>query len=101
MAKSYRLLRAVLATAVDDEIIDRNPCRIRGAGVENSAERPIATIEEVYELADAIELRYRVMVLTATFASLRLGELRALTRRHVDLLHRTIKVGLRIDTDRQ
>jgi integrase len=32
------------------------------------------------------------MVLTATFASLRLGELRALTRRHVDLLHRTIKV---------
>lgn len=91
-AKAYRLLRAILATAVDDEIIDRNPCRIRGAGVEHSAERPIATIDEVYALADAIEPRYRVMVLTATFASLRLGELRALTRRHVDLLHRTIKV---------
>ena len=31
-AKSYRLLRAVLNTAVDeDRIIPRNPCRVRGA----------------------------------------------------------------------
>lgn len=72
-AKAYRLLRGILATAVDDEIIDRNPCRIRGAGVEHPAERPIATIEEVYALAEAIEPRYRVMVLTATLAGLRLG----------------------------
>jgi hypothetical protein len=57
-AKSYRLLRTIFATAVDDEIIDRIPCRIRGAGVEHSAERPIATIDEVYALADAIEPRY-------------------------------------------
>ena len=32
-AKSYRLLRAVLTTAVEeDKILARNPCRIRGAG---------------------------------------------------------------------
>ena len=30
-AKAYRLLRAVLMTAVDDGTIARNPCRIRGA----------------------------------------------------------------------
>ncbi len=34
-AKAYRLLRAVLATAADDRVISRNPCRIRGAGDES------------------------------------------------------------------
>ena len=31
-AKAYRLLKSILATATDDELIRRNPCRIRGAG---------------------------------------------------------------------
>jgi integrase len=43
-------------------------------------------------LADAIEPNLRAMVLLATFCGLRLGELRALRRRHLDLLHRTVKV---------
>ena len=41
-AKAYRLLRAVLMTAVeDDKILPRNPCRIRGAGTEDAGERPV------------------------------------------------------------
>ena len=36
VAKAYRLLRAVLSTAVDDELIQRNPCRIKGASVERT-----------------------------------------------------------------
>jgi hypothetical protein len=36
VAKAYRLLRAVLNTAVDDELIRRNPCRIKGAGTERA-----------------------------------------------------------------
>jgi integrase len=86
-AKSYRLLQTILATAVDDDVLEKNPCRIRGAGVEHSKERPIATIEQVYALTDAIDPMYRVLVLTATFTSLRLGEPRALTRKHLNLLH--------------
>jgi hypothetical protein len=40
-AKAYRLLRAVLTTAVEeDKILPRNPCRIRGAGNEDAPERP-------------------------------------------------------------
>ena len=31
VAKAYRLLRAILSTAADDEVIVRNPCRIRAA----------------------------------------------------------------------
>src|ERR1700738_2369794 len=31
-AKAYRLLRTILNTAVTDEMIVRNPCRVEGAG---------------------------------------------------------------------
>jgi Phage integrase SAM-like domain len=34
-AKAYRLLKAVFNTAVDDGLICRNPCRIKGAGQES------------------------------------------------------------------
>jgi hypothetical protein len=57
-AKAYRLLRAVLMTAVDeDKILPRNPCRIRGAGDENAAERPVLTVAQAFELAERVGLR--------------------------------------------
>jgi hypothetical protein len=54
VAKAYRLLRAVLNTAVDDELIARNPCRIKGAGAEHAPERPTATVAQVLRLADNV-----------------------------------------------
>lgn len=32
-AKAYRLLKAILATAAEDDLIPRNPCRLKAAGV--------------------------------------------------------------------
>jgi len=93
VAKAYRLLRANLNTAVDDSLIRRNPCRITGAGQEKSPERPVLTVEQVYQLAAAIGARYQAFVLLATFASLRWGELAALTRRHIDLDACTVQVA--------
>lgn len=84
-AKGYRLLRAILNTAVDDGRIARNPCRIKGADQENPPERPVATVPEVFLLADTIGPTYRAFVLTAALASLRWGELVALRRRDIDL----------------
>lgn len=92
VAKAYRLLRAVLATAVDDEAIGRNPCRIKGASVEHTPERPVLTLQESFALADAIAPRYRAMVLLAVFGSLRWGELMGLTRADIDLLNATVHV---------
>lgn len=47
-AKAYRLLRAVLNTAVEeDKILTTNPCRIRGADREHRAERPVVTVAQV------------------------------------------------------
>ncbi|MEY9969540.1 integrase [Streptacidiphilus sp. MAP12-16] len=74
-----------MSTAVDDGAVRRNPCRIKGAAVEHAPERPVLTVEEVYRLADAIEPRFRLLVLLAVFAGLRWGELAALRRSHLDL----------------
>jgi integrase len=92
VAKCYRLLRSIFKTAVDDELLARNPCKIEGAGVEHATERPAATSEQVWALADAMPDRYRCMVLVAGFAGLRMGELLGLERQHVNPLRRTLRV---------
>jgi len=57
-AKAYRLLRAVLMTAVEeDKILTRNPCRIRGAGDEDTAEWPVLTVAEVFALSERVGCR--------------------------------------------
>lgn len=92
VAKSYQILRAILHTAVDDGLIERNPCRIKSAGTVNHAERPFLSVSEVYRLADAVPSRYRVLILLAAFCSLRFGELAALQRRDIDLEARTVSI---------
>jgi integrase len=91
-AKCYRLLRTILGTAVEDGLIAVNPCTIKGAGVEPSEERAIPTLAEVDALASTIRPSLRLFVLLAAVIGLRRGELLGLTRRNVDLLHRTIEV---------
>ncbi|MFF8309567.1 tyrosine-type recombinase/integrase [Streptomyces lydicus] len=92
VAKSYRLLKAILETAVDDELIRRNPCRIRGAGKEASAERQIATVDQVDALADALGPRWRLMVFLGAYGPLRPEEQAELRRKDVDLNTMTIRV---------
>ena len=69
-----------------------NPCVLRGAGSEKTPERRPPTLADAEALATAIRPRWRLLVLLATWSGLRWGELAGLTRRRVDLLHRTITV---------
>ncbi|MEU7892246.1 site-specific integrase [Nonomuraea sp. NPDC049152] len=92
VAKAYRFLRAVLMTAADDRIIPRNPYRIRGAGEEKPDERPVLTVAQVFKLADLVVKRLRALILLATFASLRWGEVAALRRMDLDLTKGTVSV---------
>jgi integrase len=93
VAKAYRLLHAIMTTAADDGLIRRNPCRIKGAGQEDSPERPIVPVTGLVELLDRIPVRYRAMLLLATFASLRFGELAALHRCDIDLKRCCVRVA--------
>ncbi|AQT72489.1 MULTISPECIES: tyrosine-type recombinase/integrase [Streptomyces] len=92
VAKAYALLRAILGTALSDQLIKRNPCQIKGASTVHTPERPTATVEEVYALAAAVQARYRALILMAGFLGLRWGELIGLHCRDVDLEHRTVRV---------
>jgi integrase len=81
-AKAYRFLRAVMNTAVDDGLIKRNPCRIKGACSEDSPERRVLSVAQVY----------RPLILLAAFSSLRWGELAALRPEDIDLDACTVRV---------
>jgi integrase len=91
-AKAYRLLSTMLNIAVSDGKIIANPCRVEGAAREVSPERPVATEQQVEDLADAIGEDWRPMVLLGAYCSMRLGELAGLRRCDVDLLHGTITI---------
>ena len=91
-AQAYRLLRAAMATAVTDGVIDAQPCRIRGAGtpkaalgrVPDLADRLLSPVQ-VAAVAEKMPPRYRALVLAAAWSGLRQGELMALTRSDLDL----------------
>ena len=84
-AKAYRLLRQIIESSVDDRLIRENPCRVKGAATERTREREIPSLDEVVRLAEAIEPRYRAMVLLAATVGLRKGECFGLARRHLAL----------------
>lgn len=92
VAKAYRLLRAMMRSAVIDERIGRSPCLIAGAGTEHAPERPVATVAEIAALADAITPRFRALVLMASWCSLRSGELLALRRSDLNLPNGTVRI---------
>lgn len=85
VARAYRLLRSILQTAVDDELLVRNPCKITGAGDPRSVERPVLSVTEIAALADEVPAHYRAFVVIAAFSGLRAGELAALRVMDLDL----------------
>jgi integrase len=92
VAKSYRLLKGIMATAVEDDLILRNPCRIRRAGAERPEERTPPSLAEVAAIAEAIDPRYRAIVLLGAWSGLRFGELAGLTWERIDPLHGVLHV---------
>lgn len=91
-AKAYRLLASILRTAVEDELIERSPCILHGAGAERAPERPLATIDDVHALAAAMPDGLAPIVELATWCQLRRAELLGLRRRDVDLEAATLSV---------
>ncbi len=91
-AKAYRLLKGILATAVTDELVGRNPCMVKGAAQERSPERPMVSIAEVEALVTAMPEQWRIAVELAAWCHLHVGEVLGLERRDIDLLHGTVRV---------
>jgi integrase len=90
--KCYQLIAGALDAAVNDGLIPRSPARDVGLP---KTERPaihFLTADQINTLADAIDQRYRVLVLAAGYSGLRAGELAALKVDRLDLLRRRLRV---------
>ena len=99
---AYGLLRAILSTAVADDLIAANPCRIRGAGqVEDGQGRSGPPRWPSWKPSPGpCRTGYRLMVLLAAWCGLRFGELAELRRADIDLAHGSIRVRRGVVRDR-
>lgn len=100
-AHAYALLRTIFNTALADDLITANPCRIPGAGVAKRT-RPIepATLDELEVITEVMPERLRLMVLFGAWLGLRFGELTELRRGDVDVRNGVVRVRRGVVRDR-
>ena len=89
---AYRLLKAIFNTAITDDLILKNPCRVKGGGTDRVTERRIPDVNQVATLTQAMPERYRAAVIVAAWGTLRRGEVLGLERRDIDLVAGTVRV---------
>lgn len=83
-AHAYALVHAICATAVQDEVLDANPCRIRAA-MQTKRKRDVSVLTpaEVDKLAAAMPAELQASVILAAWCGLRWGETSELRRMDV------------------
>jgi integrase len=92
-AHAYALLHAICATAVQDEVLDANPCRIRAAmQTKRRRDVDILTPAEVDKLAAKMPAELRASVTLAAWCGLRWGETSELRRADVSADCSVLKV---------
>ena len=89
---AYTLLKTIFATAVQDELLDRNPCRERLSRPVRHIGEP-ATLDELALLVAAMPERLRLMIELAAWCALRFGEVAELRRGDVDLANGVIRLS--------
>lgn len=92
-AHAYSLLRSILATAVEDELLPVNPARIRGASKSKRVKeiRP-ATLDELVVLTEAMPPRLRLLIQLSAWCALRFGEVTELRRKDVDVKRGVVRI---------
>ena len=89
---AYRLLKAIFNTAILDDLIAKNPCRVKGGGTDKVADRRIPNVDQVAALTQSMPEQYRVAVTLAAWGTLRRGEVLGLNREDIDLRGGTVRV---------
>lgn len=92
--RTYVLLKGICATAVEDEILAANPCRIRMKTSERAAAKEVrpATQEQLAVILAAMPPARRLLVLLGAWCALRRGELLELRRKDVDQSAGTLRI---------
>jgi len=89
---AYRLLKAIFNTAITDDLILKNPCRVKGGAADRVRERRIPDVNQVAVLTQAIPEQYQAAVILAAWGTLRRGEVLGLNRSDVDLVSGAVRV---------
>lgn len=95
MGQAKRVVSAVLAQAVNDGLIGRNPAETVKVPKTRERDQRYLAAEQVTELADAVERRMRggaQLVKLLAYGGLRWGEAVALRSNNVDVLRRRVHV---------
>lgn len=93
-SNAYSLLRTILNEAVEDNLIDVNPCRVKRAAVKHRVVEPIALdASEIRQLAAVMPRQWKALVLLAGFSGLRWGELSALRRADLNMVDLEVTVN--------
>lgn len=92
-AHAYSLLKAILATAVVEELIPMNPCTIKGAGqTKRARDIEIASYTQLKALTEAMPERLRLMIGLGGYCGLRFGEVTELRRKDIDVNRMVVHV---------
>jgi integrase len=90
--KAWQIASGVFRLAVRDRLTALSPARdVRLPKIDHK-EPAVLTVDEVMRLADAIDPRYRTLVLIGAFGGLRIGELAGLQFRDFDPDRNVIRV---------
>ena len=90
--KAWQITSGIFQLAVRDRLIALSPARdVRLPKIERSDPTAL-TVEEVTRLADAIDPRYRALILVGAFGGLRIGELAGLQLGDLDPLRSLVRV---------
>jgi len=99
-AGAYRLLRSILQAAEEEELIDRAPPKIRGAGTARVKNVAVpATFEEIAIIVDNMPGHLKLLIVLAAFVGLREGELLELRRSDVNGVTGRINVARKVDKE--
>lgn len=99
-AAAYRLLRSVLQAAEEEELIDRAPPKIRGAGTARVKQVAVpATLDEIAVIVDAMPEHLKLFIVLGAFVGLREGELLELRRSDIDGITGRMSVTRKVDKE--
>jgi integrase len=89
---AMEVLRGILQVAVDDKRLAENVARGHNLPARTKKARAYLSHEQVWELSEEVDPRYRTLILTLGYTGLRFGEAAALTVADLDLLRRLVRV---------
>ena len=97
--RQYDVLRAVFAFAVDNELIERSPCRGIREPETPANTRPRLTVDDVEAIARALPDEYRPMVYLGAWLGLRWAEVAGLRVASINLARSLVTVSQQLNRD--